>query len=196
MHFISLLKKYIQYFWKKVWTHFYFYAIDTEVVEKQAKEETVVENATPDYAAGLVSTQVKPSKTNLTKTNQSKTKKIVLTWLKHCNGILLTCWNMSLYVKIFTYFFQNSIIFSPKKLFSQGEGEQVMCRLFSSYFSSSILETRVQLFLSQDVGSTRMLCPALAFQWETVGPVWQAKVGQSQEWRSLPLFLQSAKRMF
>lgn len=75
MHFISLLKKYIQYFWKKVWTHFYFYAIDTEVVEKQAKEETVVENATPDYAAGLVSTQVKPSKTNLTKTNQSKTKK-------------------------------------------------------------------------------------------------------------------------
>ncbi|RMC14418.1 hypothetical protein DUI87_09514 [Hirundo rustica rustica] len=29
----------------------------TEVVEKQAKEETVVENATPDYAAGLVSTQ-------------------------------------------------------------------------------------------------------------------------------------------
>ncbi|EMP39389.1 Negative elongation factor A [Chelonia mydas] len=31
--------------------------LDTEVVEKQAKEETVVENATPDYAAGLVSTQ-------------------------------------------------------------------------------------------------------------------------------------------
>ncbi|XP_062832049.1 negative elongation factor A [Anolis carolinensis] len=31
--------------------------IDTEVVEKQTKEETVVENATPDYAAGLVSTQ-------------------------------------------------------------------------------------------------------------------------------------------
>ncbi|NXC18239.1 NELFA factor, partial [Corythaeola cristata] len=31
--------------------------VDTEVVEKQAKEETVVENATPDYAAGLVSTQ-------------------------------------------------------------------------------------------------------------------------------------------
>lgn len=31
---------------------------DTEVVEKPAKEETVVENATPDYAAGLVSTQV------------------------------------------------------------------------------------------------------------------------------------------
>ncbi|KAJ7397360.1 Negative elongation factor A [Pitangus sulphuratus] len=30
---------------------------NTEVVEKQAKEETVVENATPDYAAGLVSTQ-------------------------------------------------------------------------------------------------------------------------------------------
>lgn len=28
-------------------------------MEKQAKEETVVENATPDYAAGLVSTQVK-----------------------------------------------------------------------------------------------------------------------------------------
>lgn len=31
---------------------------DTEVVEKPTKEETVVENATPDYAAGLVSTQV------------------------------------------------------------------------------------------------------------------------------------------
>lgn len=30
---------------------------ETEVVEKPAKEETVVENATPDYAAGLVSTQ-------------------------------------------------------------------------------------------------------------------------------------------
>lgn len=27
-------------------------------MEKPAKEETVVENATPDYAAGLVSTQV------------------------------------------------------------------------------------------------------------------------------------------
>uniref|UniRef100_A0A8D1JUH5 HDAg domain-containing protein n=1 Tax=Sus scrofa TaxID=9823 RepID=A0A8D1JUH5_PIG len=32
--------------------------LDAEVVEKPAKEETVVENATPDYAAGLVSTQV------------------------------------------------------------------------------------------------------------------------------------------
>lgn len=31
---------------------------DTEVVERPAKEETVIENATPDYAAGLVSTQV------------------------------------------------------------------------------------------------------------------------------------------
>lgn len=31
---------------------------DAEVVEKPAKEETIVENATPDYAAGLVSTQV------------------------------------------------------------------------------------------------------------------------------------------
>ena len=31
---------------------------DAEAVEKPAKEETVVENATPDYAAGLVSTQV------------------------------------------------------------------------------------------------------------------------------------------
>lgn len=31
--------------------------LDTEVVEKPTKEETVVENATPDYAAGLVSTQ-------------------------------------------------------------------------------------------------------------------------------------------
>ncbi|XP_052606616.1 negative elongation factor A-like [Peromyscus californicus insignis] len=30
--------------------------LDTEVVEKPTKEETVVENATPDYAAGLVST--------------------------------------------------------------------------------------------------------------------------------------------
>lgn len=32
---------------------------DAEAVEKPAKEETVVENATPDYAAGLVSTQVR-----------------------------------------------------------------------------------------------------------------------------------------
>lgn len=31
---------------------------DTEAGEKAAKEEAVVENATPDYAAGLVSTQV------------------------------------------------------------------------------------------------------------------------------------------
>ncbi|XP_036709934.1 negative elongation factor A isoform X2 [Balaenoptera musculus] len=31
--------------------------LDAEAVEKPAKEETVVENATPDYAAGLVSTQ-------------------------------------------------------------------------------------------------------------------------------------------
>ncbi|XP_053560189.1 negative elongation factor A [Bombina bombina] len=31
--------------------------VETEVVEKPPKEETVVENATPDYAAGLVSTQ-------------------------------------------------------------------------------------------------------------------------------------------
>uniref|UniRef100_A0A8D0HJF5 Negative elongation factor complex member A n=1 Tax=Sphenodon punctatus TaxID=8508 RepID=A0A8D0HJF5_SPHPU len=31
--------------------------LDTEVVEKQPKEATVVENTTPDYAAGLVSTQ-------------------------------------------------------------------------------------------------------------------------------------------
>ncbi|XP_020032867.1 negative elongation factor A isoform X1 [Castor canadensis] len=31
--------------------------LDAEVVEKPAKEETVVENATPDYAAGLGSTQ-------------------------------------------------------------------------------------------------------------------------------------------
>ncbi|KAM4854446.1 negative elongation factor A [Thomomys bottae] len=31
--------------------------VDAEVVEKPAKEETVVENATPDYAAGLGSTQ-------------------------------------------------------------------------------------------------------------------------------------------
>ncbi|XP_075400722.1 negative elongation factor A isoform X4 [Tenrec ecaudatus] len=31
--------------------------LDTEVVEKQPKEETTVENATPEYAAGLLSTQ-------------------------------------------------------------------------------------------------------------------------------------------
>lgn len=36
----------------------FFNWTDSEAVEKQAKEETVVENATPDYAAGLVSTQV------------------------------------------------------------------------------------------------------------------------------------------
>lgn len=65
-------------------------------MEKQAKEETVVENATPDYAAGLVSTQVKSSKTNLTKTTSQKPKKDSVDMcysepLKHCNGILLTC---------------------------------------------------------------------------------------------------------
>lgn len=31
---------------------------ETETGEKPAKEEAVVENTTPDYAAGLVSTQV------------------------------------------------------------------------------------------------------------------------------------------
>lgn len=31
---------------------------ETETGEKAAKEEAVVENTTPDYAAGLVSTQV------------------------------------------------------------------------------------------------------------------------------------------
>ncbi|XP_004715165.1 negative elongation factor A isoform X1 [Echinops telfairi] len=31
--------------------------LDTEVVEKQSKEEALVENATPEYAAGLLSTQ-------------------------------------------------------------------------------------------------------------------------------------------
>lgn len=33
-------------------------ASETEPGEKAAKEEAVVENTTPDYAAGLVSTQV------------------------------------------------------------------------------------------------------------------------------------------
>lgn len=33
-------------------------APETETGEKAAKEEAVVENTTPDYAAGLVSTQV------------------------------------------------------------------------------------------------------------------------------------------
>lgn len=32
--------------------------IETEAAEKPAKEEAVVENTTPDYAAGLVSAQV------------------------------------------------------------------------------------------------------------------------------------------
>lgn len=35
-----------------------FYDIETEAGEKAAKEEAVVENTTPDYAAGLVSAQV------------------------------------------------------------------------------------------------------------------------------------------
>lgn len=34
------------------------FAIETEAGEKAAKEEAVVENTTPDYAAGLVSAQV------------------------------------------------------------------------------------------------------------------------------------------
>lgn len=67
----------------------YFYAIDTEVVEKQAKEETVVENATPDYAAGLVSTQVKPSKINRTKTNQSKKIFLTCAILDHLNTVMV-----------------------------------------------------------------------------------------------------------
>lgn len=33
-------------------------AVETETGEKAAKEEAVVENTTPDYAAGLVSAQV------------------------------------------------------------------------------------------------------------------------------------------
>lgn len=37
---------------------FFWSYLDTEAGEKVAKEEAVVENATPDYAAGLVSTQV------------------------------------------------------------------------------------------------------------------------------------------
>ncbi len=37
---------------------FFWSCSDTEAGEKAAKEEAVVENATPDYAAGLVSTQV------------------------------------------------------------------------------------------------------------------------------------------
>lgn len=60
--------------WRRAWAAFRGYLLsclrgatggtdealsaDTEVVEKPAKEETVIENATPDYAAGLVSTQV------------------------------------------------------------------------------------------------------------------------------------------
>lgn len=96
----------IQCFRKLPWTDFYFYAIDTEVVEKQAKEETVVENATPDYAAGLVSTQVKPNKTETKKNQPTKKKRgnhdaYCSKALKHCNDILLTCWNMPLNVKIF-----------------------------------------------------------------------------------------------
>lgn len=35
-----------------------FPVLETETGEKAAKEEAVVENTTPDYAAGLVSTQV------------------------------------------------------------------------------------------------------------------------------------------
>lgn len=34
---------------------------ETETGEKTTKEEAVVENTTPDYAAGLVSTQVTPA---------------------------------------------------------------------------------------------------------------------------------------
>lgn len=45
---------------------------DTEAGEKAAKEEAVVENATPDYAAGLVSAQVcdKELKINMFVTSQ------------------------------------------------------------------------------------------------------------------------------
>lgn len=67
-------------------------------MEKQAKEETVVENATPDYAAGLVSTQVKPNKIKTHKSQTRRKKKIkrgnhgscYSETLKHWNGILLS----------------------------------------------------------------------------------------------------------
>lgn len=36
----------------------FYTSTDAEAGEKAAKEEAVVENTTPDYAAGLVSTQV------------------------------------------------------------------------------------------------------------------------------------------
>lgn len=42
-----------------VLTRVFLLFTDTEAGEKAAKEEAVVENATPDYAAGLVSTQVR-----------------------------------------------------------------------------------------------------------------------------------------
>lgn len=81
----------IQCFRKLPWTDFYFYAIDTEVVEKQAKEETVVENATPDYAAGLVSTQVKPNKTKTNKNQPTKKKRETMMHivLKHLNTVMI-----------------------------------------------------------------------------------------------------------
>lgn len=57
-------------------------------MEKQAKEETVVENATPDYAAGLVSTQVKLSKINQ-KINQSKKNSLDMCYSKPLKHVMV-----------------------------------------------------------------------------------------------------------
>lgn len=65
------------------------------MVEKQAREETVVENATPDYAAGLVSTQVKTKhqRKESTQSNKrdEKTTMHVILKLKRCNDVVLSC---------------------------------------------------------------------------------------------------------
>lgn len=61
------------------------------MVEKQAKEETVVENATPDYAAGLVSTQVKTKhqRKESTQSNKRDEKTTMHVILKHLSTVMM-----------------------------------------------------------------------------------------------------------
>lgn len=53
---------------------------ETETGEKTAKEEAVVENTTPDYAAGLVSTQVLLLCPHLSRSLSDQTNNLILTF--------------------------------------------------------------------------------------------------------------------
>lgn len=53
---------------------------ETETGEKTAKEEAVVENTTPDYAAGLVSTQVLVAHPLMSQLLSDQTNNLILTF--------------------------------------------------------------------------------------------------------------------